>query len=149
MLSIRSPQDFLAGILFFGIGAVFLYSGASLANGTVISMGPGYVPRILCYLLLAVGAILLVRGLAITGPSAEEWSLRPLFFVVGATLLFAFGLQPLGLVAVIFLTVCLGRLALRETRPVEMLVIATVMSLGSVALFVYALKLNAPLWPQF
>lgn len=149
MFSIRSQQDFLAGILFFGFGAVFLYSGFNLAQGTAINMGPGYVPRLLCYLLLAVGAVLLVRGVALKGPETGEWSLRPLFFILAATLVFAFGLRPLGLVGVIFLSVCLGRLALRETRPMEMLVIAVSMAVGSTLLFVWALKLNAPIWPQF
>jgi putative tricarboxylic transport membrane protein len=62
VVRIRNPRDFWAGALFvaFGMAAVILGSRYNL--GTAARMGPGYFPRILGILLIALGAIISARG---------------------------------------------------------------------------------------
>lgn len=148
MLKVRSSQDLLAGILFIAFGAAFLFGAADLAKGTALRMGPGYVPRILSTIILFVGAVLVLKGLTIDGAKTGYWGLRPLICVVAATLAFAFGIQRLGLVPTIMLTIGISAFAMDEIKPLELTVLAIVMAFGSTLLFVYGLKLNFPIWPQ-
>lgn len=148
MLRVRCSQDLWAGVLFFAIGFIMLVGAADLAQGTAMRMGPGYAPRLLCGLLILIGAILVFRGIAIEGPDTGQWGLRPAVFVLGSMIAFALGVERLGLFLTIFIVVCLASLAISGVRPVGTFVAATCIAAGSCALFVYGLKLLIPVWPQ-
>ena len=53
----------LSGLLFIAIAAFGLWASRNYPVGTALRMGTGYVPRLLCWLLLGLGAIVLVQGL--------------------------------------------------------------------------------------
>ena len=147
-IQLRSSQDFWAGALFVGIASFMLVAGLDLAVGTSLRMGPGYVPRLLCGLLLAIGIALVGRGLLVSGSNTGTWNLRPMIFVLGSILLFAFALERLGLVLTTFLVVGVSSFAIRDFRPKELLVVASVMSIVCSGIFVFGLKLIIPLWPR-
>src|SRR5215470_677625 len=105
MIRIRSTQEFWAGILLLAFGTVMFIGAADLAQGTALRMGPGYTPRILCGLLIITGVALVIRSAAVDGPSTGTWNVRPLIFVLGSVIFFAFALERLGLVITTFLTV--------------------------------------------
>ena len=48
-------KDLWSGLMFAGFGVLALVMGNSLAVGTAIRMGPGYVPRMLSYILIGLG----------------------------------------------------------------------------------------------
>ena len=83
-------KDVLAGALFCAVALLGLYISRNYPVGTALRMGTGYVPRLLCWVLLALGAVLFVQGLrqvelgatvqVLSGGSA--W--RPLIFVLRA-----------------------------------------------------------------
>ena len=50
-------KDFLSGLMFVAFGLAALYFGQHLAVGTPVRMGPGYVPRMLSMILLALGVL--------------------------------------------------------------------------------------------
>ena len=59
--------DFLTAALFVGFGALGLWAGRDLTLGTVSAMGPGYLPRVVCWLLIVVGAAVGGLGLFWSG----------------------------------------------------------------------------------
>ena len=64
MRSIHNPKDFWSGALFIAIGIATIVLGSRYTLGTAARMGPGYFPRILGILLIALGGILAVRATA-------------------------------------------------------------------------------------
>ena len=55
MAFIRHPKDFFAGLLFIAFGIAAIAIGSNYPLGTAARMGPGYFPRILGILLIALG----------------------------------------------------------------------------------------------
>ena len=48
--------DVLAGLMFIAIAALGLWVSRDYPVGTALRMGTGYVPRLLCWILLGLGA---------------------------------------------------------------------------------------------
>src|SRR5262245_43699083 len=49
--------------MFIAFGMVALYYGQKLALGTPVRMGPGYVPRMLSFILLSLGSVIVLATL--------------------------------------------------------------------------------------
>lgn len=131
------------------IGLAFVALGWRLPMGSATQMGPGYIPIGAALILIALGAVSLLRGLASEGarPDAIVW--RPVLFVPLAVLAFALSLERLGLVVAIGLTVLVGRFAIAGARPLHTLMLAAGMAALCVALFHYGFEVPAPVWPPF
>ena len=56
-------KNVLAGLMFIGVAAFGLWLSRDYPIGTALRMGTGYVPRLLCWILLGLGALVLVQGL--------------------------------------------------------------------------------------
>src|SRR5256885_9716465 len=56
-------KNVLAGLMFIGVAALGLWLSRNYPIGTALRMGTGYVPRLLCWILMGLGAIVLVQGL--------------------------------------------------------------------------------------
>src|SRR5690349_22723710 len=101
-------RDVLAGLLFIGVAVFGLWLSRDYPIGTALRMGTGYVPRLLCWLLLGLGAIVLVQGLreaqdARPLSSADVSALRPVIFVTASLVIFGLSIERLGLVVSILL----------------------------------------------
>ena len=149
MVRIRNAQDLCCGLLFLAAATFFFVTGLDLPVGTAVRMGPGYTPRLLCGLIAVVGAILTVRGFSVDGERMEGWGLRPLVFVLGSMLIFAFAIERLGLVITVGMVVVFSSFSMPGARPVELGIVAAAMAAMCSAIFVFGLKLLIPLWPQF
>src|SRR5215218_4511171 len=55
-------RDVLAGLLFVGVALLGLWLSRDYPIGTALRMGTGYVPRLLCWILLGLGLIVLLQG---------------------------------------------------------------------------------------
>jgi hypothetical protein len=148
MLKIRAPKDFWTGIMFIAFAAVAMLSSRNLALGTALRMGPSYFPMLLGGLLAAIGAILVVRSLLISGEPVGRMHLLPLAIVAGAVALFGAMLQTLGLVISLSAVVAISAFASRESRPLEVAALTLVLAVFSVLVFVTGLRLPLPVWPQ-
>ena len=111
-------------------------------------MGPGYLPTALSYLLFLVGLWMIVGSLFARGAPLERWYVRPLIFVLGAVLLFALGIEKLGLFLAIVVLVIAAALATPESRWKEVLVAAVALGAFSTVLFIYLLGLPLSPWPS-
>lgn len=88
-------KDVLSGLMFIAFGMVALYYGQRLALGTPVRMGPGYVPRMLSFILLGLGSIIVLTTLYRTADRAEKE--RYWIPVAGlVAVVFAFSMIPWG-----------------------------------------------------
>ena len=110
-------------------------------------MGSGYFPRLVCALLVAIGALLAAISLFRTGETPERGAWRPFFFVTIASLAFALLLKPLGLVLTLFATTGLARFATGGIRPLPLLFLCLILTGAVGGIFVFALRMPIPLWP--
>jgi hypothetical protein len=149
VVRIRSPKDFWAGVLFvaFGMAAVILGSRYNL--GTAARMGPGYFPRILGMLLIALGGIIAMRGLRTDGAAISAWRLRPTLVVLGSVVLFGLIVDRIGLALSTVVLIVLASAASAEFRWKEALLSGVLLAVLAVAVFIVGLKLQLPIWPPF
>jgi len=148
MLRIRHPNDFMFGATLAAVSALFWWLSSDLRFGTAMRMGPGYMPTVLSWVGIALGAVLVLRSTAIDGPPLERWSLRPMLLVslaVGAFM----AVESIGLVVAVAAVTLIASAGERGTRWGEAAVSAAVLSVASALVFVVGLGLPMPLWPQF
>jgi putative tricarboxylic transport membrane protein len=145
MIRITHPQDFWSGILFMAFGAAGAYLGSDLALGALTKMGPGFLPKALSWLLIALGAFITLRSFALRGDPIQRSTWRPQFFIIAAIGLFAFAIQRVGLVPTVFLVVLVASFAATEVRLRDSLLLGAGMSLACYLIFVRLLGL--PLLP--
>ena len=149
MSLIRNPKDFGSGCLFAGFGLAAVILGASYPVGTAARMGPGYFPRALGLILIAMGAVLILKSLRTTGPAITIPTLKPVFVVLARVVVFGLAVIPRGLVPATILLSVVSRTASHEFRWKEALVASVVLAAFGVAAFGYGLNLQLPILPPF
>jgi hypothetical protein len=114
-------------------------------------MGTGYVPRLLAWILLGLGALVFVQGLR--GNSGEIEPGRPIWramvFAPLSLFVFALLIGPYGVIAATVALVAVGALASRESRPLEVAAAALLLVLLTLAIFVWSVGLPIPVWPEW
>ena len=101
-------KDIWAGAFFMGLAALGLWIGADYAFGTPARMGAGFLPKVLCWALLGLGAIVTLIGVVRKGEPMEAWAWGELVAILDAVLLFGAALEVLGLEAAILGAVLIG-----------------------------------------
>jgi hypothetical protein len=146
LLRIKNPRDFGAAAVFVLIGAAGVYFGRDLVAGTAAKMGPGYFPTILSWLIVALGAVIGVRSLAIRGPSIEPIQLRPTVLVIASVLAFAYLIDSVGLALTAIILTFVAAFARRQVKFIETLLLGVGLAVFSVLVFVYGLSQPLPAW---
>jgi hypothetical protein len=148
---ILARADVLSGLLFIAIAAFGLWASRNYPVGTALRMGTGYMPRLLCWLLLGLGVIVLGQGLRQPAEplrtSAQAW--RAVMSVTLSLIAFGLSIERLGLVLAILLLTGIGALATRALRPVETAVAALALIALSWSIFIFGLGLTIPVWPEW
>jgi hypothetical protein len=144
-------KDFWAGLLFLAFGLAFALGALHYDMGTAQRMGPAYFPTILGALLAIMGLYVASRAMRSrpTDGQVERFYFRPLLLVLGAVLLFAVMLRPLGLVVALSALIFVGSVGGPDFKFREVIVIIVVMVLLVLAVFIWALGLTIPVWPAF
>lgn len=114
-----------------------------------------------------LGILLALIGAAITfkastvetqdGDKIGKWAWKPLFFILAANFAFgvllgglpSLGIPAMGLIVGIYALTFISSLAGNEFNAKAVFVLATVLAIGSYVAFVWALKLQFPVWPSF
>jgi Tripartite tricarboxylate transporter TctB family len=146
---IRNPKDFWAGVLFALVGAAAIILGSRYNLGTAARMGPGYFPRILGILLIALGLVIALRGLRTDGLRITGWNFRATAVVLGSVVLFGFIVNFVGLAISTVILIVLSSAASAEFRWKEALVSGVFFAILAVCVFILGLKLQLPIWPTF
>lgn len=147
MIRVRSPRDLLAGLLFCAVAAAAIWLSRDLEYGSARHMGAGFFPRWIAILLLALGAYIALRGLAVGGPRLERISWPLALPILASILLFAVAVTYLGLLLAVALSIAAAAGAGHGYRRAEIVLLAVGMALFCAALFVWALSLPMDLLP--
>lgn len=140
--------ELLAGLMFIAFGGLALFLGRFYPMGSALDMGPGYIPRVVAFSLIGMGAIGVVRAVL-----ARDWRwwgfpLWPMLWVSAAIIAFALLIGRAGLFIAVVVAVLLSALAAPTIRWREAPVVALVLAIFCTLLFGYALRLPLPVWPQ-
>lgn len=158
LLAVLTRKNVLAGLMFIAIAAFGLWLARDYPMGTLRRMGTGYMPIALCWLLMGLGAIVLVQGLLERPPIPEGVadaqepsfiaSLWPIAVVAASLVAFALTIEWLGLVVAIILLVMIAGFAYRGLKWWETLLTALVLTALSWAVFVMALGMTVKVLPE-
>lgn len=158
---IKSSHDLAGGLFLIGLAAVGYIGGFNLPFGQLSGIGSGLMPKVVAVLVAAFGVLLVAQGLFLEGDRLERWHLRGPVFVLGAVLAFAATIRgatlglgdykvtvpPLGLIIAGPLAVFISSLADRETRFIEVVPFAILITAASIGLFKFLLRLPIPIVP--
>ncbi len=148
-MRIRAPKDFWSGLLFIAIAFFFIAMATRYRFGVPERIGPAFFPIMVGLLLAGLGAILAGRAMVFDGGPISRMNLPPLAMTMAAVVLFGVALQWFGLVAAIVVLVIAGSYADRSARLIESMGLAALLTLFSVAVFVWLLGLPLPVWPEW
>jgi hypothetical protein len=159
-VKIKSQKDFFSGLMFTGVGAAFAVGATSYTVGTGARMGPGYFPLMLGVLLAILGAVVMFKSLVVEtqdGDKIGAFAWKPLFFIIASNLLFgvllgglpSIKVPAMGMIAAIFGLTIVASLAGERFNLKEVLILSTILSIGSYLAFIVLLKLQFPVWPTF
>jgi hypothetical protein len=159
-VKIKSQKDFLAGLMFMVVGIAFAWGATNYSIGQGARMGPGYFPLALGVVLAILGIIIAFTALVVESEDGDKvgsiaW--RPLGYIIGSNVLFGillaglprFGIPGMGLIVAIYGLTFVAARAGDEFDLKEVLILSTVLAIGSYLAFVYLLKLQFPVWPSF
>jgi hypothetical protein len=157
---IKSQQDFFSGLMFTLVGGAFAWGATSYTIGTGARMGPGYFPLLLGIFLAVLGAFITFYSLVEHTEDGEpigKFAWKPIVYILGANVVFGillaglpkFGVPPMGLIAAIYALVIIASKAGDTFKLKEVLILATILSVGSYLAFIMLLKLQMPVWPTF
>lgn len=149
-LHVRSQPNFLAGLLFILLGTGFGYAATQYELGSAAQMGPGFFPLALGILLAFFGAITLLRSISPLDEQEEieRAPLKPLILILGAIMLFAMLMIPLGLVLASVVLILISTLASHEFSWRYALITMLVLIVMCYLIFIYGLGLPIPVWPR-
>lgn len=147
MIRIRNRRDFLGGLMLLALGVAAIAMSSGYAIGTAARMGPGYFPRALGMLLIAIGGVIAAQALRVAGPRFPRWPWRPTIVVLGSVVLFGAIVERSGLALSTVVLVFLASAASAEFRPREALVSAVVLAVLAVHVFAIGLQVQLPTWP--
>jgi hypothetical protein len=157
---IKSQKDFFSGLFYTVAGSAFAIGATNYNVGTGARMGPGYFPLLLGILLALIGAFVMFKAMTVktqNGDKIGSWAWKPLFFIITGNVLFgillgglpSLGVPAMGLIVAIYGTTMVVSLAGDTYKLKEVLILATILSIGSYGAFVKLLNLQFPVWPTF
>jgi hypothetical protein len=157
---IKSQKDFFSGLMFTLVGGGFAWGATNYTVGTGARMGPGYFPLLLGIALAVLGAFIMFYSLVEhteDGDKVGKFAWKPICYVLGANVAFgillgglpSIGLPAMGLIMAIFALVIIASKAGDTFVLKEVLLLATILSVGSYLAFIVLLKLQMPVWPTF
>ena len=159
-MKIKSQKDFFSGLMFAVVGGAFALGATTYTVGEGARMGPGYFPLVLGVVLALLGAAIILESLIVETEDGErigKWAWRPLAFILLANVVFgvllgglpSIRLPSMGLIVAIYALVIIASLADGKFHTRDILILATVLAVGSYIAFIIVLKLQMQVWPTF
>jgi hypothetical protein len=159
-MRIKSQADFYSGVMFTVVGGIFAIGATNYNIGDGARMGPGYFPLMLGILLALLGVVIMFQGLVVEtvdGEKIGKWAWKPLAYVLGANLAFgvllgglpSIGVPAMGMIIAIYALTIISSMAGEHFNLRDVLILATILAVGSYVAFIWALKLQIQVWPTF
>lgn len=151
-MKIKDHSGFVSGLLFVVVGAAFALGALDYNFGNSVRPGPGYFPFGLGLLLAVVGVCIFIQSFTVQiqdGGDIGAVAWKPVAIIAGVIIGSAVMLPLLGMLITLPLVVLVSSMASDEFNLGEALLNATILTVGSWAVFSKALGLAIPLLPAF
>ena len=159
-MKIKSQKDFFSGVMFSVVGIAFAWGATTYNVGDGARMGPGYFPLMLGVLMTFLGLLIMFNSLVVEtegGDRIGKWAWKPICYILGANLAFgvllgglpSIKVPAMGMIAAIYALVIIASMAGERFKLKEVLILATILAVGSYLAFIVLLKLQIPVWPTF
>lgn len=145
-VELKNNKRFLSGIMFLVIGAVAIYIAQDYPMGTALRMGPGYFPIVLGGIIGLFGIYELIIGVLKPDAVKGNWSIRALIILPLSAVIFGILMEKAGFIPALIALIFASASASKEFKFVEVLMSAVVITIASVAVFIYGLGLPYPLF---
>lgn len=154
-------KNVLAGLMFIAIASLGLWLSRDYPIGTLRRMSTGFMPQMLCWLLMGLGGVVLLQGLL-----AREAAPQPLepktadhgsegrenygsiAFVALSLVAFALTIETLGLVVAIAALVVIASFAYRGIAWWETIATAAGLTLLCWLIFVLGIGMTVKIFPE-
>ena len=117
-------------------------------------MGPGYFPMLLGGFLGVLGVLICLKSLLFRSEDPDngiigQFDWRSFSIILGAVLVFAFLLRPMGLIPATAIMIFLSSFGARPFKWLQVMLLCLILSVCVWLIFVLGLNLTVPIWPGF
>jgi hypothetical protein len=148
---LMGKRDFYAGGLMVLLGLGIALKGTSYRAGTLMHMGPGFLPTALGVLLVLLGITIAVAGMS-PSTDQEDQNLLPAepqwwawFCILMSPICFIFFGRYFGMIPATFSCVLIAALGDKNATWLGSVILAAVITVFGVALFSYFLQVPMPI----
>lgn len=146
-------RDFYAGGLMMLLGLGIALKGSSYRAGTLMHMGPGFLPTALGVLLVLLGIAIAAAGVSSSADGQEEdQSILPehpqwwaWFCILMSPICFIFFGRYFGMIPATFSSVFIAAVGDKNSTWLSSIILAVVITIFGVALFSYFLQVPMPI----
>jgi putative Ca2+/H+ antiporter (TMEM165/GDT1 family) len=146
-------RDFYAGGLMILLGLGIALKGSSYRAGTLMHMGPGFMPTALGIILILLGIAIGVAAMAPSEGDGHDESILPehpqwwaWFCILMSPVAFIFFGHYFGMAPATFACVFIAALGDRSATWLSTVVLSTVVTVFGVSLFSYFLQVPMPIF---
>jgi putative tricarboxylic transport membrane protein len=146
-------RDFYAGGLMLLLGLGVAIKGSTYRAGTLMHMGPGFLPTALGIILVLLGIAIAVAGMAPDPTHEEDQSILPpepqwkaWFCILMSPVCFIFFGRYFGMAPATFMCVFVAALGDKAATWRGTVILATVVTIFGVGLFSYFLQVPMPIF---
>src|SRR3954449_7178637 len=97
LLRVQNPQDVYGGMALILLSLVAFVASNDLPGMRGFAFGPGTAPRLFAFALAVLSLGVVIGSLITAGPHITPYKFRSVVFIIGAILVFAATIRPLGL----------------------------------------------------
>jgi hypothetical protein len=142
---IRSSKDFWTGLIYLFFGASAILIARDYGMGTALRMGPAYFPTVLGWLLIAIGAISVIRSFIVEGTPIGAFAIRGLALVIVSVIVFGLLIKGAGLIVALPVLVIISAYASSQFRWGPTLALAAGLTLFCAFVFLKGLGVPLPI----
>ena len=150
-MQVRNKQNFWSGVMFIVLGVAFAWKPTEYTMGTAARIRPGYFPFWLGVIMAILGAIVLLTSLSPKAAKTEvdKFDFKSVAIITAAVVVFAFLLQPAGLIVSMVVLVLISAAAAHDNNWKVTIANAIFLTILCYLAFIVGLKLVFPIWPAF
>lgn len=141
-----NARDALAALPIILLGGAAAWFARPFRFGSLLQMGPGFLPTVVAYLLIGIGLLIACQRRGTDEPGDAARAARAIVFVLGAMLAFAGLIERAGVVAATITATAICVFATPEARWKEALPLGAGFAAFAVLVFVYGLGQPIPVW---